>query len=474
MDIQNKPDRATLKSYFVKNAVPTASNFADLVDGLINQKDDGIAKLPGEPLSLQADVSDTDLKKVINFYKNFAETKPSWTLSLNPRADLARPETAKPGWSVGDAAGNSRLFIDEATGNIGVGTVTPRAALEINGDLAVSGVIRGRTVESTSRMGQRMYPHDPIIYQDIFDAKDKGAIKKLGNPTYYNDTSYAVNPWFDRRLIAFGGNNEADGNGAQITVPAGYDTVWVRVLGDRWAAMKAYFLDGAKENLGLWAGGYRSLNGYCPDGSLSDGFNDPSHVIEGGSKLRVDLHQWVPIPVGRSGTLALVAKPNSNWNFWLSGLAFSRNPWAHAGQSAVSYHWKLNGGTGCKWNTHDWFNDVLAQIIPKNKYEFRVPVVPSGRDKLLYIVEHNNSWNGAGHTAVTVNGKRIERFLASYDNPFARHWNSKFYERYIAAHIPADLIGNERYVSVKFDMSKQNMAIYFREIGMHDLEVPFG
>jgi hypothetical protein len=52
MDILNKPNRATLKSYFVKNAIPTADNFADLIDGLINQQDDGIAKLPGEPLRL--------------------------------------------------------------------------------------------------------------------------------------------------------------------------------------------------------------------------------------------------------------------------------------------------------------------------------------------------------------------------------------------------------------------------------------
>ena len=28
-----KLDRAALKSYFVKNAVPTASNFADLIEG---------------------------------------------------------------------------------------------------------------------------------------------------------------------------------------------------------------------------------------------------------------------------------------------------------------------------------------------------------------------------------------------------------------------------------------------------------
>ena len=132
MDI-TKSDRATLKSYFVKNAVPTAGHFADLIDGMINQKEDGIAKLPGEPLSLQAHGDDTSQKKAINFYRNFTDPNPAWTMSLNPRADPNNPATAKAGWSIGDAAGASKLFIDQNTGNTGIGTVTPAERLDVNG-----------------------------------------------------------------------------------------------------------------------------------------------------------------------------------------------------------------------------------------------------------------------------------------------------------------------------------------------------
>jgi hypothetical protein len=106
MDIK-KPDRKALKSYFVKNAVPTASNFEDLIDGTLNQKDDGFAKPPNEPLSIEADGDNTSQKKAINFYRNFADPKAAWTLSLNPRSDPANPATAKPGWNIGDADGNS-------------------------------------------------------------------------------------------------------------------------------------------------------------------------------------------------------------------------------------------------------------------------------------------------------------------------------------------------------------------------------
>lgn len=128
MDIKDKPGRDTLKGYFVKNAIPTEANFAALIDGLINQKDDGIAKLPGQPLSLQPDQNDTGLEKVINFYKKFGDEKPAWTLSLNPQA--------KPGWSVGDAEGSSKLFIDESSGNVGVGTSEPRAKFHVSGRTA--------------------------------------------------------------------------------------------------------------------------------------------------------------------------------------------------------------------------------------------------------------------------------------------------------------------------------------------------
>jgi hypothetical protein len=338
-----------------------------------------------------------------------------------------------------------------------------KAGGKVDGSLDVTGLVRARTFQATSPLRHRMYPDDPVVYQDIFEAKEKGAIAKLGSPQY-DETSWGRNhPWNDRPIIKYGGNNEKDGNGAKVIIPKDYNTVWVRVLGDRWTVIHAYFLDGSREDLGLWPGGWRSANSYCPDGSLSDGC--------------MIAHQWLPIPAGRAGEVALIAKPNTGGDFWLSGLAFSRNPWAHAVQSAIGYHWGLNGGNGTiydqKGNWHNWKGDSLSKINPKTNLELKVPVVPSGRDKLLYLVEHNNDWNGCMHTGITVNGQKIERFMATYDNPFARHWNSKFYERYIAARIPAGLIpANARWLSVRIDMSKQDQGIHFREIGTHDLDMP--
>ena len=133
----DKTGRDTLKSYFVKNAVPTASNFEDLINAGLNQREDGIAKLPGEPLSLQADGDDASLKKLLNLYRNFNDAAPAWSLALNPRADPKDPASARAGFSVSDANGASRLFVDQATGRLGVGTVAPGAALDVAGVLRV-------------------------------------------------------------------------------------------------------------------------------------------------------------------------------------------------------------------------------------------------------------------------------------------------------------------------------------------------
>lgn len=185
-------------------------------------------------------------------------------------------------------------------------------------------------------------------------------------------------------------------------------------------------------------------------------------------------HQWVPIPARRAGKLALISKPNTDQDFWISGLAFSKNPWAHAAQSAVGYHWAVNGGGATAWNEPNWNGDSLARIDAKTNLELKVPVVPSGRDKLLYLIEHNSNWNGAMHTAITVEGQPVERFMDTYDNPFNRHWNSKSYEHYIASRIPNALIpSGTHYLNVRIDMSKQNKQIHFREIGTDDLDVPW-
>ena len=142
--------RAQLQQYFATNCIPTQSNFSDLINGMLNQADDGIVKSAGNPLSIGAAGDATTAQKVLNLYANLSDQKPAWTLQLNPRSNQNDPTTAHSGFSISDANGTSRLFIDASSYNVGIGTNTPKALLDINGGANVGA---GLTVGTTLTVG---------------------------------------------------------------------------------------------------------------------------------------------------------------------------------------------------------------------------------------------------------------------------------------------------------------------------------
>src|SRR4051812_9348850 len=120
MAIKNRTD---LKSFFVKNAIPTEGNFADLIDSTLNQSADGIFKPEGEALSVVAAASQQ--KRALRLYADYPAANPDWMINLNPAQDPATPNaTSRPGLGFADGTGNTRLFIDAAGGKVGIGTNT--------------------------------------------------------------------------------------------------------------------------------------------------------------------------------------------------------------------------------------------------------------------------------------------------------------------------------------------------------------
>nr|VFK08714.1 MAG: hypothetical protein BECKLPF1236B_GA0070989_10047 [Candidatus Kentron sp. LPFa] len=147
MEITTK-DRSALKSYFVKNSIPTEKNFEDLIDGMLNLKDDGFAKPAGSPLCIEASGNTESQKKAINFYNSFSDDSPDWVFSLNPRGASGQANTAKRGFSIGDAEGNSKFFIDKDTGNVGIGTVAPGKRFHVSANSADHAVIIENAAEN--------------------------------------------------------------------------------------------------------------------------------------------------------------------------------------------------------------------------------------------------------------------------------------------------------------------------------------
>jgi hypothetical protein len=130
-------NRSDLKSYFVKNAIPTEGNFADLIDSQLNQTQDGVFKPDGDALSVVA--ASGEQKRVLRLFASYPGANPDWMISLNPAQDPADTTTVKLGFGITDGTGKTRLFIDAATGQIGVGTNTPQVALDVTGTVQATG-----------------------------------------------------------------------------------------------------------------------------------------------------------------------------------------------------------------------------------------------------------------------------------------------------------------------------------------------
>jgi len=300
---------------------------------------------------------------------------------------------------------------------------------------------------------------DAKIYQDIFNAFDSNIVRKVGSPSGWDDTSYATNPWNLRRILRIGGGVQNNNNGLLVNVPAGYNVMWLRVLNDRWTTFRVtpHRDDNSvdfSDQVEIYSAGYRNLNEISPDGAAPDS--------------QWNVHKWMPIPLHATGSYMVYSAQNSDT--WISGIAFGKNLWNHAVNSAVAFLWKLNPQTGdIGWTSENWNNDNLGYFFAGRVTEVSVPVVWTGKDKLVYIVEHNNNWVGTQHGDVFINGNKVERFRTSYSNPFATHFNSKFYCRYMATRVPANLVQQgDKFFLLKIDMTIANNNIHFREIGSHD------
>ncbi|GAA4276751.1 phage baseplate protein [Aquimarina mytili] len=133
MDI-NKRNRTELKEFFNEGDKPTEKQFGELIDANINQMEDGIAKVPGNPLAIMAEGDTAGSQELLHLYTDFKQDNPNWSVNMHPRINPDEPTTAIPGLNIKDAAGKSRLFIQSNKGNVGVGTIEPDSKLTIEGD----------------------------------------------------------------------------------------------------------------------------------------------------------------------------------------------------------------------------------------------------------------------------------------------------------------------------------------------------
>ena len=128
-------NRELLRGWFSAGEIPQQSHFHELIDKMLNQADDGIEKGdPNEPLKITAAKASAN-QKALQFFKfnvlGNKEDDPSWEINLAPKV-TPLSKIPIPGLNiVAPSTGESRLFIDQATGKIGIGTIQPSYAFHL-------------------------------------------------------------------------------------------------------------------------------------------------------------------------------------------------------------------------------------------------------------------------------------------------------------------------------------------------------
>ena len=296
----------------------------------------------------------------------------------------------------------------------------------------------------TSRMRDHMYyPDGTTIYDNIITALNNGQISKYGSPSGWDSSSYNSAVWNGKNMIQIGNNSFP--NGITIYVPGGYKTLWIRIIRDRWENFTIF--NGSGVNLGKYARGRASINSIAPDGATGNGNQ---------------WHYWIPCCVPGGESYYIIGGDHGTW---ISGIAYSTNPWNHGQNSALSYHWGYNGSTNVDWNNENWNGDIIAQCRVNTSCVLYVPNIYSGKDKLVYFVEHNSNWDCGKHEKIYSQDTEIERLRTSYNNPFATHFNSKPFSRFMAARIPAYLTNTNL---LKITMQTGPEPFVFRECGTID------
>lgn len=189
----NKKNRTELKQHFLKNKKPTEQQFAEFIDANLNQAEDGIAKIQGSPLALQAEGEPVGTQEVLNLYSNFADNNPQWSLNLNPRVNPKEPGSNQPGLNLKDATGESRLFVKPGNGSVGVGTIEPTSKLTIKGQQGQSSLsVVDNTEQHTKVFEVAQKEGDGVV--SIRNGKANEQVDITSNGILFEDSKDAANP----------------------------------------------------------------------------------------------------------------------------------------------------------------------------------------------------------------------------------------------------------------------------------------
>jgi hypothetical protein len=231
----NTKNRTELKQFFVKNAIPTQGNFADLIDAQLNQAEDGVFKQPDQPLGVVAVVGEQ--RRALQLYSAYPAANPDWLISLNPKR-VAPAVGNQAGFGVADGTGTTRLLLDTA-GNLTVtGSITATTDINYTGLLSKLDV-REQTL-GTSAIAR-------VADFRIGHSQRRGS---PGRALVDNATSLVLNFGNDWQRTEIQSPLTV-GGAIEVNVPGAVNAAWGRFA----ITTTNLFGDGANQYLTLGAGG---------------------------------------------------------------------------------------------------------------------------------------------------------------------------------------------------------------------------
>lgn len=269
--------RTDLKLLFSAGKIPTESNFADLIESGINQKDDGLKKANDTPLKIQAPVTveanANAPKDLILFYDKFDDAAAKWKIgSRSGGLEISR--------------GAESDFLINSNGSVGIGTAEPKGKLQIinkNQDANGDTLILGLETQPNLRLG--------------YDAKYTWIQSHQSKPLAINPLGNNVGIGTDDPLgtLSIGDSSVENSDGSIVVgrkkdngsrhFKIGYDAAWNFVIGDY----------GSKNEAGKWTSQF-AIDYRAPDnsfyidnlGNIGIGTQKPAQKLHVAGNLQID------------------------------------------------------------------------------------------------------------------------------------------------------------------------------------------
>jgi len=288
------------------------------------------------------------------------------------------------------------------------------------------------------------------------------------------------------------------GNGIQITIPSGCNVLWLLCPSDRFVSFKICGMDASGTTYGIYSGGRNYSNHINPGGTVST-LLDNNNL----SWTQIPLY-WLNNNMSNSQRKVRLISylnkyPTLAYNvdaFWVSKIAFTSNQWNHVIITPQMMYYDVNSETYLPINSpsaiytttfidrsansgysENWNYSGIIRIIDNTNFRLRIPIIKSGKNKMLYFISINRSYNFDVLQVSLVNPDsntnliKLDNLKSTYSNPFATHYNSKLLNSYRATIIPNSLIKMDSYGRTFITINiflPTGSDFYIRELGTHD------